>query len=189
VVADGGLRLAERFLEVAGAALPGAAMRLSSRSRTGSARAEKAPASCSASAGASGAASVGVQQASGSVRVASGLRQLRHRRAAAQARADRGRGRPGSLNHLGVEVETSDEVRAATSRLAGEGLDTAREDQVSCCYAEQDKVWVDGPDGEAWEVYTVLADAEHPAGRLRPSDPGDDARCCSAAPESASRCC
>jgi len=100
-----------------------------------------------------------------------------------------GEATPGSLNHLGVEVESTDEVRAATSRLAGEGLATATEDEVSCCYAVQDKVWVDGPDGEAWEVYTVLADAEHPAGKLRTIDPGDDALCCSAAPESASRCC
>jgi catechol 2,3-dioxygenase-like lactoylglutathione lyase family enzyme len=96
---------------------------------------------------------------------------------------------PGSLNHLGVEVETTEEVRAATSRLAGEGLDTATEDQVSCCYAVQDKVWVDGPDGEAWEIYAVLADAEHPAGRLRTIEAGGDALCCGSAPESASRCC
>ena len=100
-----------------------------------------------------------------------------------------GQATPGSLNHLGVEVETTDEVTAATARLAGEGLDTATEDQVSCCYALQDKVWVDGPDGEAWEVYTVLADAEHPAGQLRSVDPADDALCCSSAPESAARCC
>jgi catechol 2,3-dioxygenase-like lactoylglutathione lyase family enzyme len=100
-----------------------------------------------------------------------------------------GKAAPGSLNHLGVEVETPDEVTAATARLAGEGLDTATEDQVSCCYALQDKVWVDGPDGEAWEVYTVLADAEHPAGELRTVEPGGDALCCSSAPESAARCC
>ena len=100
-----------------------------------------------------------------------------------------GQATPGSLNHLGVEVETTDEVTAATARVAGEGLDTATEDQVSCCYALQDKVWVDGPDGEAWEVYTVLADAEHPAGQLRSVDPADDALCCSSAPESAARCC
>ena len=100
-----------------------------------------------------------------------------------------GQAAPGSLNHLGVEVSSTDEVRAATTRLSGEGLDTATEDDVSCCYAVQDKVWVDGPDGEAWEVYTVLADAEHPAGELRTLDPGGDALCCDSAPESASRCC
>src|SRR3954453_6934030 len=54
---------------------------------------------------------------------------------------------PGTLNHLGVEVDSTDEVHAATSRLAGEGLDTAVEDDVACCFARQDKVWVDDPDG------------------------------------------
>lgn len=62
------------------------------------------------------------------------------------------------LNHLGVEVETASAVREATGRLAERGLAT-RAEQVTCCYAEQDKVWVTAPDGERWEVYTVLADA------------------------------
>jgi catechol 2,3-dioxygenase-like lactoylglutathione lyase family enzyme len=65
----------------------------------------------------------------------------------------------GTLNHLGVEVESTDEVVATDTRLRDDGLDTATEDQVSCCYAVQDKTWVEGPDGERWEVYTVLADA------------------------------
>ncbi len=65
----------------------------------------------------------------------------------------------GTLNHLGVEVETTDQVVATDARLRDDGLDTATEDQVSCCYAVQDKTWVEGPDGERWEVYTVLADA------------------------------
>jgi hypothetical protein len=60
---------------------------------------------------------------------------------------------------------------------------------VSCCFAVQDKVWVDAPDGEPWEIYTVLADAEHPAGELRTVEPGEDALCCAGAPESADRCC
>ena len=100
-----------------------------------------------------------------------------------------GSGDAGSINHLGVEVGSTDEVTATTSRLAGEGLATATEDEVSCCYAVQDKVWVDAPDGEAWEVYTVLADAEMPAGQLRSVDPGEDALCCGSAPASAARCC
>jgi catechol 2,3-dioxygenase-like lactoylglutathione lyase family enzyme len=66
----------------------------------------------------------------------------------------------GTLNHLGVEVASSDDVGAAQARLSGEGLPTATEDQVSCCYAVQDKVWVDDPDGSKWEIYTVLADSE-----------------------------
>jgi catechol 2,3-dioxygenase-like lactoylglutathione lyase family enzyme len=68
-------------------------------------------------------------------------------------------GHGGSLNHLGVEVESTDEVVAATRRLAAEGLATEVEDGTTCCYAVQDKVWVIGPGRERWEVYTVLADA------------------------------
>jgi hypothetical protein len=64
------------------------------------------------------------------------------------------------LNHLGVEVFSTDEVAATQARLAGEGLATATEDNITCCYATQDKVWVDDPDGSPWEIYTVLADAE-----------------------------
>ena len=67
-------------------------------------------------------------------------------------------GEPGSLNHLGVEVESSDEVMAAAARARGEDLPTELEESTTCCYAVQDKVWVQGPDN-AWEVYTVLADA------------------------------
>ena len=69
----------------------------------------------------------------------------------------------GRLNHLGVEVGSSDDVGATQARLAGEGMATATEDSVACCYAVQDKVWVDDPDGAPWEIYTVLADAETPA--------------------------
>ena len=94
----------------------------------------------------------------------------------------------GSLNHLGVEVETSDLVQSAQRRLVAEGLATATEDGVACCYAVQDKVWVDDPDGAPWEIYTVLADVEMPAGQLRVTNP-QDATCCSSAPESAARCC
>jgi hypothetical protein len=100
-----------------------------------------------------------------------------------------GGGEPGSLNHLGVEVDSTDEVAAANTRLTGEGLSCATEDQVTCCYAVQDKVWVDAPDGQPWEIYTVLADAEMPAGELRGVVPSADTLCCAAAPESAARCC
>ena len=87
-------------------------------------------------------------------------------------------GQGGTLNHLGVEVGSTDEVGAAQARLAGEGLATAVEDGVACCYARQDKVWVDGPSGEPWEIYTVLEDVEMPAGQLRTVDPGPGATCC-----------
>jgi predicted enzyme related to lactoylglutathione lyase len=69
-------------------------------------------------------------------------------------------GATGALNHLGVEVDSADEVAAAQRRLTRNGLSTTVEDQVSCCYAVQDKVWVDSPDGSPWEIYTVLADAD-----------------------------
>jgi catechol 2,3-dioxygenase-like lactoylglutathione lyase family enzyme len=68
-------------------------------------------------------------------------------------------GHGGSLNHLGVEVASTDEVVAATARFAAVGLATRVEDGTTCCYALQDKVWVTGPGSERWEVYTVLADA------------------------------
>ena len=70
------------------------------------------------------------------------------------------RGHGGTVNHLGVEVETSDKVHDEIGRLAAEGLFTEEEIGTTCCFATQDKVWVTGPGGERWEVYTVLADAE-----------------------------
>jgi len=84
----------------------------------------------------------------------------------------------GTLNHLGVEVETTEAVGAARARLAAEGMATASEEGVACCYARQDKVWVDGPSGEPWEIYTVLADVEMPGGQLRTVDPETGASCC-----------
>ncbi|MFD6553327.1 ArsI/CadI family heavy metal resistance metalloenzyme [Streptomyces sp. NPDC058398] len=64
------------------------------------------------------------------------------------------------MDHLGVEVDTTDAVHAATTRLADQGLATAVENDTTCCYALQDKVWVHGPGQEPWEVYVVKADAE-----------------------------
>ncbi len=93
-----------------------------------------------------------------------------------------GHGEPGTLNHLGVEVASTDDVGAAQARLAATGLATATEDEVTCCFAVQDKVWVDGPDHEPWEIYTVLADAD------TESIVGD-AMCCAEAAESTARCC
>jgi catechol 2,3-dioxygenase-like lactoylglutathione lyase family enzyme len=68
-------------------------------------------------------------------------------------------GAAGRLNHLGVEVESSEIVAAEAARLRREGIPTRNEDGVTCCHAVQDKVWVADSDGEPWEVYTVLADA------------------------------
>jgi catechol 2,3-dioxygenase-like lactoylglutathione lyase family enzyme len=94
-----------------------------------------------------------------------------------------GAGEPGSLNHLGVEVETTAQVTDAQRRLAAEGLATAVEDEVSCCYAVQDKVWVDDPNGAPWEIYTVLADVEMTPGELRTVDPASGAACCAERPD------
>lgn len=89
--------------------------------------------------------------------------------------AARGSGTAGALNHLGVEVGSTDEVSRATTRLADAGLATAAEQNTTCCYAVQDKVWVTDPDGAPWEVYTVLADA--PAEVVTPGRTGDSACC------------
>ncbi|WP_037606095.1 ArsI/CadI family heavy metal resistance metalloenzyme [Streptacidiphilus rugosus] len=73
-------------------------------------------------------------------------------------------GEPGQetrLDHLGVEVATTDDVIAATTRLKDAGLATFEENDTSCCCALQDKVWVHGPGREPWEVYVVKADAEN----------------------------
>ena len=63
------------------------------------------------------------------------------------------------MDHLGVQVETTDLVDTAHRRLADAGLATRPENGTTCCYAVQDKVWVTGPGAEPWEVYTVTADA------------------------------
>ena len=90
-------------------------------------------------------------------------------------------GQGGSLNHLGVEVGTTDEVAAATRRLTDAGLATAVEDATTCCYAVQDKVWATGPGGEQWEVYTILDDAP----LLTDAGMNPDGTCCT----SGSGCC
>jgi catechol 2,3-dioxygenase-like lactoylglutathione lyase family enzyme len=68
--------------------------------------------------------------------------------------------RPTVMDHLGVEVETTGEVDSATERLSELGLFTQVEDDTTCCYARQDKVWVHGPGNEPWEVYTVKEDSQ-----------------------------
>jgi len=69
-------------------------------------------------------------------------------------------GQGGTLNHLGVEVPDAGTVEAEQARLAKTGLASTEEGETTCCYARQDKFWVQGaPDGEAWEIYTVLADS------------------------------
>jgi catechol 2,3-dioxygenase-like lactoylglutathione lyase family enzyme len=69
-----------------------------------------------------------------------------------------GAGVPGTMNHVGVEVETTEEVAEAIVRFQAEDMPTEVQDNTACCFALQDKVWVEGPD-IAWEIYTVLGDA------------------------------
>jgi catechol 2,3-dioxygenase-like lactoylglutathione lyase family enzyme len=78
--------------------------------------------------------------------------------------AARGSGVTGALNHLGVEVATPEEVQEAIGRLSVEGLETDVQESTTCCYAVQDKVWANDPDGAPWEYYTVLADASSEVG-------------------------
>lgn len=70
-------------------------------------------------------------------------------------------GQGGTLNHLGVEVTSTEAVEAEQDRLAQAGLAAIEERDTTCCYARQDKFWVQGtPDGERWEIYTVLEDSQ-----------------------------
>ncbi|MFE7976762.1 ArsI/CadI family heavy metal resistance metalloenzyme [Streptomyces shenzhenensis] len=96
-------------------------------------------------------------------------------------------GEPGQetrLDHLGVEVESTDQVGAATTRLKDAGLATFEENDTSCCYALQDKVWVHGPGREPWEVYVVKADADT-LGKSAAPDTADT----NAAPDTAGDAC
>jgi catechol 2,3-dioxygenase-like lactoylglutathione lyase family enzyme len=86
------------------------------------------------------------------------------------------------LNHLGVEVVSTDEVAAHQARLTGDGVATV-EENGTCCFAKQDKVWVDGPDG-AWEIYAVLEDSETFGQSSVHVDDGGDSACCASSPES-----
>ena len=73
-----------------------------------------------------------------------------------------GNGAGGTINHLGVEVGSADEVTSAETRMAAEGLDTKPAPGTKCCYALQDKVWAHDPDGVPWEYYTVLERIDTP---------------------------
>jgi catechol 2,3-dioxygenase-like lactoylglutathione lyase family enzyme len=102
----------------------------------------------------------------------------------------RGTGVTGALNHLGVEVDEPAQVAQASGRLAGEGLDTLDQQETTCCFAVQDKVWVEDHDATPWEIYTVLADAPVESGLAA------DGTCCASVDEdstsgavTAAHCC
>ena len=104
-------------------------------------------------------------------------------------------GAPGTLNHLGVEVESTDEVSSAQTRLNDTGLETEVEDNVTCCYAVQDKVWVADGDKVPWEIYTVTGDADEmhgTGGEAGLKMLADEGVCCGtdrASDSSKSACC
>ena len=94
-------------------------------------------------------------------------------------------GHGGSINHLGVEVEDVDTVDAVQSRLGVAGLASTDERGTTCCYAKQDKFWVEGaPNGERWEIYTVLADSQTFGCATT-----DDGSCSTTAEPAAAGCC
>jgi catechol 2,3-dioxygenase-like lactoylglutathione lyase family enzyme len=93
-------------------------------------------------------------------------------------------GKGGTLNHLGVEVESTDVVDAEQTRLAESGLTSVDERGGTCCYAKQDKFWVESaPGGERWEIYTVLEDSTTFFG-----EKGESPDCCSDT-EAEAACC
>jgi len=87
-----------------------------------------------------------------------------------------GQGSPGSINHLGVETETADEVVAAEARLTDSGLETTGVDDTRCCYAAKTETWITGPDGARWEWYVKTGDTEQFANLIVDST---DGTCCS----------
>jgi catechol 2,3-dioxygenase-like lactoylglutathione lyase family enzyme len=100
---------------------------------------------------------------------------------------DRGVGTVGALNHLGVEVSDPVVVAEHSARLAAEGLETQEENDTTCCYALQDKVWVHDPAGAPWEVYAVKDD--NPASSTGLTILGDSGSACCAADAGTSTCC
>jgi lactoylglutathione lyase len=109
------------------------------------------------------------------------------------------RGSGGTINHLGVEVDSGDKVHDEIARLANAGMLPEEQIGTTCCYATQDKVWVTGPGGEMWEIYTVLSDSatfgttpdrlatQETGGRSCRADDANDAS--SEAPSASTACC
>lgn len=87
------------------------------------------------------------------------------------------------ISHFGIEVASPDDVVAAERRLRAAGLPTRSETGTTCCYAVQDKVWVDDPDGRSWEVFVVLGDADTRDAPIAGGEASPARTCC--APE----CC
>lgn len=100
----------------------------------------------------------------------------------------------GTLNHLGVERDSMEEVEKEANRLEAAGLELQVEGDVVCCYARQDKHWVTGPDGQRWENYVVLADAQPELeGKTSAAQGAENTGCCGTTDtrddETAGTCC
>lgn len=95
----------------------------------------------------------------------------------------------GTLNHLGVEVGSSEAVHTEIARLTSAGMFTEEEMGTTCCFATQDKVWVTGPAGERWEVYTVLSDSDTFGTSPKHPVEDDESTCCGAADQTTASCC
>jgi catechol 2,3-dioxygenase-like lactoylglutathione lyase family enzyme len=91
------------------------------------------------------------------------------------------RGAAGALSHLGIRVDSAERVREWKSALAERGLRAGEEKREACCYALQEKFWVTDPDGNRWEVYTVLEDIEEKTGPVT--------ACCQPKSGTAAACC
>lgn len=101
-----------------------------------------------------------------------------------------GHGEAGSINHLGVEVDSADEVRAAEARLTDSGLDTTGVDDTQCCYAAKTETWLHGPDTTRWEWYVKHGDTEQRANVIVDSAAHGDAEAAgSCATSAAGSCC
>lgn len=90
-----------------------------------------------------------------------------------------GGGEGSTINHLGVEVETAEEVTKAESRLTQEGLETTGVDDTICCYAHKTETWLDGPDDTRWEWYVKTGDADQIHNELVRTHSGPPNECCS----------
>ena len=90
-------------------------------------------------------------------------------------------GTSGALSHLGIRVNSVERVREWRNALAERGLKAGEEKREACCYALQEKFWVTDPDGNRWEIYTVLEDIEN---RIEPA-----AACCQPKTNTAAACC
>ena len=86
----------------------------------------------------------------------------------------------GTINHLGVEVENTEEVERWEEKLASQEMNPKAQKDNTCCYAKQDKFWVADPDRAPWEIYTVLEDSAIFGENSRPDlTQSSPSKCCS----------